>query len=389
MSRPDSASKLRELRGAAERIGATLVDLELDPSRQMLEAGALVGRTAERWGEGRNALAELWRRQGLLEATLKRADRARGQELADLLFGASIELAGPDVPVIERALLPGDTPGERCTPEQLLDSMSALFEAVKASLGEITQAWDVLLPRLDDGRRRLALAASLADDLGAQEHARLATADEAVRRLGECVSGDPLSVTTSEVEHELSALDAVVAELEGDAELKQSLDLRIRAARQQLDRITAAIDDAAGAAENLGRKIAGVTAPEVPASPGDLVDRLDAIVATAGDGGWHAARRQLEAWSADADARLRDAEAASAACRAPIRTRNEFRALLDAYAVKAKRLGLAEEPDLAAIFDQAHDELYTAPTDVALAAELIRRYQRALTGVPETPEVKR
>ncbi len=389
MRRPDTTAKLSELRAAAERISATLVDLELDPSRQMLEAGALTGRTAERWGEGRTALAELWRRQGLLEAVLERAGRARGQELADQLFGASIELAGPDVPVTERALLAGDTPGERCTPEQLLGSMSALFETVRMSLGEISHAWDALLPRLEDGRRRLALAASLADELGASERARLAVADESIRRLGERISGDPLSVTTAEVDGERSALDAVVAELERDAELKQTLDLRIRAAREQLDRIDAALSDAARAAENLERKIVGVAVPDVRAAPGDLAAELDGIVATAQSGDWRSARTQLERWTAAANARLVDAEAAIAASRAPITTRNEFRALLGAYAVKAKRLGLVEEPDLSAIFDAAHDELYTAPTDVARAAELIRRYQRALTGVPETPEVKR
>ncbi len=389
MRRPDTTAKLSELRAAAERIGATLVDLELDPGRQMLEAGALVGRTAERWGEGRMALAELWRRQGLLEATLKRADRARGQELADLLRGASIELAGPDVPVIERALLPGDTPGERCTPDQLLESMSALFEAVKASLAEITRAWDALLPRLEDGRRRLSLAASLADGLGASERTQLVATEDAVRRLGERVSGDPLSVTISEVDDDLSALDAVVAELEGDAELKQSLDLRIRAARQQLDRIAAAVDDAERSLENLRIKIARPVIPDVPQPPDDLAVELDRIVATAQSGEWRSARTQLERWTAAGDTRLRDAEAASAASRAPVTTRNEFRALLDAYAVKARRIGLVEEPDVAAIFDAARDELYTAPTDVARAAELIRTYQQALAGIPARTEPRK
>lgn len=381
MPRPDSTAKLRELRAAAERISATLVDLELDPGRQMVDAAPLAGGTAERWAAGRTALAELWRRQGLLEATLERASRARGQELADLLLSASIELAGPDVPISQRALLPGDTPGERCTPDQLLDSMSALFEAVKAALGEVTRAWDVLLPQLEDCRRRLAVAHALADDLGASEHTRLASAEEAVGRLAEHISGDPLAVAIADVDEQLHALAALVGDLDRDAELKRTLDTHIDAGRKLLDRIGEAIIEADRGVETLEHKIAGATRPEIPSPPRDLADRLDAIVATARAGEWHAARSELDRWSSDADARLQAAERASAASRAPITTRNEFRALLDAYAVKAKTIGLIEEPDVAEIYEQAHAELYTAPTDVVRAGELIRRLQQALTGV--------
>jgi hypothetical protein len=355
----------------------------------MVDAAPLAGGTAERWSAGRTALAELWRRQGLLEATLERAARARGQELADLLFGASIELAGPDVPISQRALLPGDTPGERCTPDQLLGSMSALFEAVKAALGEITRALDVLLPQLEECRRRLAVAHDLAEDLGVAERTRLAGAEEAVGRLAEHISGDPLAVATADVDEQLHALAALVGELDRDAELKRALDTHIDAGRQLLDQIDAAIGDADRGAETLEHKIAGATRPEIPSPPRDLADRLDDIVTTARDGEWHAARSELDRWSSDADARLHAAQRASAASRAPIATRNEFRALLDAYAVKAKTIGLIEEPDVAEIYEQAHAELYTAPTDVVRAGELIRRLQQALTGVTGGREVTR
>jgi hypothetical protein len=67
--------------------------------------------------------------------------------------------------------------------------------------------------------------------------------------------------------------------------------------------------------------------------------------------------------------------------RSPIEARNQFRALLDAYRVKAARLGRVEDPQLAAIFEQAQGVLYTAPADLAQAAQLVRDYQRAL-GAP-------
>jgi len=45
--------------------------------------------------------------------------------------------------------------------------------------------------------------------------------------------------------------------------------------------------------------------------------------------------------------------------------RAELRGRLDAYRAKAERLGLAEDLNLAALHKQAHDVLYTRPTDLA------------------------
>ncbi len=75
--------------------------------------------------------------------------------------------------------------------------------------------------------------------------------------------------------------------------------------------------------------------------------------------------------------------------RAPIEARNQLRALLEAYQVKAGRLGAVEDPELARIFAQAHQALYTAPTDLALVAQLVRRYQEILSAARPAPEVIR
>jgi hypothetical protein len=119
----------------------------------------------------------------------------------------------------------------------------------------------------------------------------------------------------------------------------------------------------------------------VPPESGTLERELEAIKLAAAGGAWRSARTDLARWHDDAQARLDQAEATLAALRAPVQARDQFRALLDAYAVKARRLGRVEDPALAATFDQARAELYTAPTDLARAAELIRRYQLALSGV--------
>ena len=69
--------RLADLHQASERISANLVDLEIDSGRQLLEATRLQGQSAIRWAAASQALTELWRRHGLLESLLTRADGLR------------------------------------------------------------------------------------------------------------------------------------------------------------------------------------------------------------------------------------------------------------------------------------------------------------------------
>ena len=48
-----------------------------------------------------------------------------------------------------------------------------------------------------------------------------------------------------------------------------------------------------------------------------------------------------------------------------------------------------EDPELARIYAQAHDALYTAPTDLARVAQLVRRYQEILGAAPPAREAVR
>jgi hypothetical protein len=75
---------------------------------------------------------------------------------------------------------------------------------------------------------------------------------------------------------------------------------------------------------------------------------------------------------------LRRAADSADASRAPLRLRNELRGLLDAYTAMAARAGVLEGPDFGTRRQLAHEALYTAPTDLALAAALVRSCQDLL-----------
>jgi hypothetical protein len=386
----ESDRKLTRLREAAERIAANLVELELDSGRQLLDASRLEGESAARWSAASAALTDLWQQKELLDGLLERAGKLRGSrradELGQLLEGPSIELSTSDVPLAERGLLGTARVAQRCTPDELIARMSASFDEIKTAVSSIGAAWDTLVPKLDAARRQLLENSRLAAELGEEARADLNGASRSLAELSATATTDPLSLDPSQVDELARSLDAIRADLEQSASLKREFDRRMLAARELLEQLRTAEADAQAADAELQRKIAGPGPDGSEGVSDELEQMLSDVTDFADSGSWRGARQALEEWTARADAALTDAVRAIDAARSPVQARNQFRALLDAYQVKAKRLGLLEDPDVAALHARAQDVLYTAPTDLALAAQLVRRYQEAISGTQPTSE---
>ena len=382
MTATDPSTRLQALREAAERVSVNLVDLEIDSGRRLLDATALQGETATRWERASERMSELWRRHGLLEDLLSRAEALRGRrhtlELGALLDKRSIEVTSADVPLAERRLLGGTQSVERCSPDELLAEMSAAFDEVKATLAEIAAAWDVLIPELDSARGLLADAKRLAAPLGEGDGAELARCAEKLEALAATVTGDPLAVPSRGIVALRTELESLRDELDAATELKRGFERRLLGARERLSRLQAAIEDSRETSADLLAKIAGATPTPAPTAADEPRAALAQITDLAGRGAWRDASRSLERWTGQVDSLTVDAEAASAANRAPIQARNQLRSLLDAYRAKAGRLGRLEDPHVASTYERAQRALYEAPTDLPGAAQLVRRYQEAL-----------
>ena len=395
MTTDDLDTKAQRLRDASARIGANLVELEVDASRQLLDASTLTGQSAARWFAASTALTELWQEHGLLQTALERAAGLRGArhatELRAILDGPSIELSITEVPIAERDLLDGPQATVRCSPDELLARMSSAFDEVKAAMSEIGAAWEVQLPRLETARGALAQSTALAAELGESGREDLNRAAHELNELGARLLADPLAVTPTEVDTLTRSLAAIDADLSASAALRRELDAKASAAGDLLDELRTTITAGQAAHQEVTVKIAVPAAPAALELPEDLEPQLAELVTVAREGAWRDARHMLDEWTARTRALLAEAQRVLAANRAPIHARNDFRALLEAYQVKAKRLGVLEDPRVAAIFDEAHTALYNAPTDLALVGQLIRRYQEALSGgaAPSTPEALR
>lgn len=395
MALADIDTTLTELRAASERVGANLLELELDPGRDLLEQVALEGESAARWSQASTTLLELWRRHELLQDLLQRAAAVRGgrgrlpadrlAELEELLRGRSIVVSTGPVAPERRALLDTSRASRRCTPRELLAQMAAAFDEATATLAALTAPWDALAPRLAHAGAALREATERA--AGAEPDA-LAGARRRHAELSALLAHDPLAVAPDAVTTLEASLAEIADEAQAIAELRAGADERLARARELLRTVGQARDEALSARETALAKILAPDVAEPPDAAG-LAEALARVQQLTAAGRWRQAHEDLARWTARADAALDQARAAAAANRAPVETRNQLRGRLDAYRAKARALRLLETPAIAELHERAHRALFAAPTDLAQAEQLVARYQQALSTRPTTSEVAR
>jgi len=380
--------ELARLAGVTERVRANLLEMELDPGRQLIAMSTLEGETAGRWAVANTALGRLWAWLELLDGVLASARTERGtrprpsaarlDRVAALLQGPSLEVPQEDVPLDERDLRGGAQLVVRCSPDDLLAMMAAEFEGARACVAEIGAVWDDLGARLDAVRASLA-ACRAEQSLAAAQRDRLAGLERDTTAIARLLMSDPLAVPRAEV----GALEASAAELEAEAAalsgLREASAGQLAEAERVLARVRAIHEECVATWEEARVKVTGVDLPEPPADPtGDIGAALGEVRRLVDAGAWGDAAEALALWTGHASAVREDLERITAANRAPIAARNELRGLLDAYRSKARRVGVMEEPGIADLFDGAHDVLYRAPTDVTRAAALVRECGLAL-----------
>lgn len=160
------------------------------------------------------------------------------------------------------------------------------------------------------------------------------------------------------------------------AALRDDADRRIATVAAAVTTARAAYQDALAAREEVRAKIAAA----VPAPPpvAALAGRLDGLDAIKSAGRWGRLASELEAVQQQAAAATRSCRDAQAEALALLERRNELRGLLDAYRARAGKIGAAEDTELDVLERRAREVLWSAPCDLAAAADAVTSYQQAV-----------
>jgi hypothetical protein len=386
MDRFDPVVRLRQLNAANDRITSNLLELEGDPTVAMLDAAELRGLTADRWADARRTLAGLFAAHTALKDVLETAtlltarplllSGSRLDELEALLEGPSIVVSDVSLRLADRGLLSDSRRVARRTAEQLITDMSAEYDSVKSVVVGVADVWDKVIPRLRAERARSLDLRRLADELGVED-ASLAESSNTLREVSEAILSDPLALDVASLDDVSAALDRIEHELTELNDLIADWPDQVGDARALLDRALSVTEACAEAVALASSRVVLEDPVEVPALPNGIADALEQVIARGAEdrvGGG----TDLVTWRRATLDRIAEVESVTERCRSLLGQRDDLRARLDAYAAKAARLGLLENPEVVEAFERAHATLYIAPSDLGGAGELVGQYQRLI-----------
>jgi hypothetical protein len=393
---PEESAGQRVTDVLAERdaVQANLLELDGSFAKQVLEGAVLTGQTRDRWAAASTALATLWEtylaysavvdRVAALGSGSKRPARKDLPELNALLTAGCVQLPGAPVPLARRDLAAAARPP--VTLAAAVGAMRRAFARVTEVTAPVEAVWAAVAAPLDAATTELARVRPLVDGLGADLEAEFRDAEAAVAAQRAAANADPLALWRPAAGAGEGQVDTSAATRARD--LVTSLAPRIieadrvrRQARQRIDELAAAVaaaradrQDAVAARQEAATRITALPPlpPEIAAPP------LASLGALADAGQWTRLAAELDRCTAElASAAAQTADVRRTAGDA-MDKRNELRGLLRAYKAKAARLGAAEDPALAASYDQAHRLLWTAPCDLGAAGAAVAAYQRAI-----------
>jgi len=391
MTREQAAVAAAAATAERDSIQTNLLELDGSFGKQMLAGAVLTGESKRRWEAAAADLAALWetfttyaavvdQAAGLLAGARRSSDRELAQITA-LLTGASVEVTR-SVPLARRDLT--ETGRSRLSLAAAVREMRRSFDGVGDVVAAAESVWNETADGLSEIGAELDAAKKQLGDTGDDEAAAaLAAAGDELGRLRDLLNADPLalwqggSVDTARLGRLRKQAAAAAARAAEIARVRADAQRRIAAAAAAVSAAAAACADAVAARDRAAARIAAAELPPPPAEAVGLDVRLAALDKLKAAGRWGRLAEELdtiEAQAAAAGQRCRDTQQAAAAL---LDRRNELRGLLDAYQIKAARLGAAEDSELSRLYDQAHELLWTAPCDLAAAAAAVTRYQQA------------
>jgi len=392
MTREQAAAAVAAATAERDGIQANLLDLDGSFGKRMLAGAALTGESQRRWEAAAADLAALWetftayaavvdKAAELLAAARRSSDRELAQ-VTTLLTGESVEVTR-SVPLARRDLT--ETGRSRLTLAAAVREMRRAFATVADVVAAAEGVWNATADGLSEIGAELDDAKKQLGDTGDDEAAgALAAAGDELGRLRYLLNADPLalwqggSADTARLDRLRKQAAAAAARAAEIARVRADAQRRITAAAASVSAAAAAFADAVAARDRAAARITAAELPPPPAETAGLDVRLAALDKLKAAGRWARLAAELDTIEAEAAAagqRCQDVQRAAAAL---LGRRDELRGLLDAYQIKAARLGAAEDSELSKLYDEAHELLWTAPCDLAAAGAAVTRYQQAI-----------
>jgi hypothetical protein len=365
----------------------------------------LTGITAARVTPALEAMNNLFQYFDLLVQTVDKATKLRQQlprflprdqrigflvmgeqkieEIRQLLTGASIELPVVQKPLAQRGLLTGTEKASAIAPAQLLEIMTNAFSVARDAVLDVDTAWANLDLMLINLEAQICSLQQLAASLGKDSLSELIQANVAIASLRERIEQDPLGVS-GDVEQQIKPLLAQVkAALEQEAKQQALVREKFAIAQNLLQQLKELNSKSLAAFAESQEKVLDHSMLETPLAEAQIdalsqwLTRLETKLAE----GWvNPVMVGLENWTIKARDYMESEKRAYKANSNPLETRRELRGRLDALKAKALARGLIEDTTLAELAEQAKQLLYTRPTPLDKAGELVSRYEKRLNG---------
>jgi hypothetical protein len=385
----------------ASAANQNLLDLYDLPAYQRLSGVGnpprnVTGITQDRASVALTAIDRLFTDIELLNQTLTRSQKLRQElpaffvndrdlnEIEQLLIGQSIQLPNIPTPLAQRDLLSSNQQSQATSLVELLADMAAAFTIARDVFIAIEIAWTELESKLITTHQSLIELQQLAQKLKVSVPASLVAAQTNFTNLQSQIDRDPLGIDRTFSQNLTPLINQTRRELEALYQQQKQLQSDFAAAPKYLQQLRQLNQDSIAALTECQAKIihnlptfsplAGENLVELEQWLGRLVTKFDAGIIPP-------VRVGLTNWLDRVHNHTIAVRSALAANRLPLDTRQELRGRLDALTAKALAKRQVEDPILADLAMQARQVLYTSPTDLDLARELVRGYEQRLNSL--------
>ncbi len=382
-------------------VSQNLLELQELPTYQRLagEGGfpraKLTGITENQVKPTLEAINDLFQYFEMLLATINKANQLRLslprflaseqkiREIAEILTTASIQLPVVRTPLAQRGLLSAATRENFITPDRLLTAMTQAFENSRDVILAIDAAWLNLEPILANAQTEIIALEKLANSLGIATLPELTAAQEKLKEINDKISTDPLAVSSNFHQEIAPIILQVKSNLDQLSQQRQQTKENIQNGYKLLNKLIELNHQAKIALAESQVKVTNHSQLQTPL-PQEQIEALSQwltrLETKFNEGLITPVNVGLQNWNTKAKEYIAKEEKAYAANQAPIETRMELRGRLDALQAKALARGMAEDNILSELGQKAKELLYTRPTPLDKATELISQYEKRLNG---------